>query len=96
MVHRFDALHEIGIKRFDVVIGDFCVMVEQGAGLAIVPETAAQRYGRFMDFRALEINDDWADRELYLCVRNEVQLPHHARALLEHLLSYVEKIAGRP
>jgi DNA-binding transcriptional LysR family regulator len=71
-----------------------CAMVAQGAGVAIVPESAALRYGRFMDFRIVQILDDWADRELYLCVRKEEHLPHHGKKFLAHLLSYVSEASA--
>ncbi|MDO1583367.1 LysR family transcriptional regulator [Rhizobium oryzicola] len=65
-------------------------MVESGAGVAIVPHSAAQRYRTFMDFRILEIADAWADRKLFLCVRHEAELPRFAKRLLEHLRRYAE------
>jgi DNA-binding transcriptional LysR family regulator len=68
-----------------------CCVVESGAGLGIIPESAARRYGRDMSFRTVQIADAWAERELYLCVRSETQLPGYARKLLAHLLAYVEE-----
>ncbi|NKJ39863.1 LysR family transcriptional regulator [Rhizobium sp. SG570] len=63
-------------------------MVESGAGVAIVPDSAAQRYRKFIDFRILEIGEAWADRMLFLCVRHELELPGYARRLLTHLKRY--------
>lgn len=71
-----------------------CAMVANGAGVAVVPESAAHRYGQFMDFRVVQILDDWADRELYLCVRKQEQLPNHGKKFLEHLLSYVNDVTS--
>lgn len=71
-----------------------CAMVANGAGVAVVPESAAHRYRQFMDFRVVQILDDWADRELYLCVRKQEQLPHHGKRFLEHLLSYVNDVTS--
>lgn len=65
-----------------------CRMVECKAGIAIIPQSAAQRYSAFMDFRILSINDAWAERELYLCVKSKAQLPRYAKALLGHLQEY--------
>lgn len=65
-----------------------CRLVEAGAGLGIVPETAARRYGAFTDFLTLDIAEAWAERELYLCARNKAQLPGYAQRLLDHLLAY--------
>ncbi len=71
-----------------------CRLVEAGAGVAIVPETAAQRYASFMDIRPVEIAETWAERELYLCVKAEAQLPRYARALLQHLRDYAVSRRG--
>ncbi|MDE1157957.1 MAG: LysR family transcriptional regulator [Neorhizobium sp.] len=71
-----------------------CRMVEAGAGVAIVPESAARRYAAFMDIYSIDIAEGWADRELYLCVKAEAQLPRYARALLQHLKDYAAAWAG--
>lgn len=68
-----------------------CRVVESGAGVAIIPESAAIRYAQFMNYDVLQINEDWADRELYVCVRAEEQLPSHAKKFLTHLLTYVDE-----
>jgi DNA-binding transcriptional LysR family regulator len=62
-----------------------CRLVEDGAGLAIVPETAAARCRRSMAIRAVRLRDDWSVRQLRICVRRPSALPVHARRLLEHL-----------
>lgn len=90
--------HELGRKpsiriRVDGFEG-LCRLVEAGAGIGIVPETAALRYRQFSDYRIVEIAEGWAERELYLCVRNEGQLPGYAQKLLRHLLSYVTGAAS--
>jgi DNA-binding transcriptional LysR family regulator len=70
-----------------------CRMVEGGAGLGVVPESAARRYAGFMRYRTLPIAEGWAERELFLCARSEAQLPRYGKALLAHLLGYVEAVA---
>lgn len=67
-----------------------CRMVESGAGVAIVPKTAALRYATFMQLRILQIGEDWAKRELYLCFRSRSQLPGYAVELLRHLQDYAK------
>ncbi|MNL78556.1 hypothetical protein D3C87_2049760 [compost metagenome] len=44
-----------------------------------------------MGFRTLEIADGWAERELYVCVRNQQQLPLYAQKLLLHFQTYAEE-----
>lgn len=77
----------IRVENFE----SLCRIVECGAGLGIVPESAARRYGRDMGFRTLEIADGWAERELYVCVRNQQQLPLYAKKLLLHFQTYAEE-----
>ncbi len=62
-----------------------CRLVEHGAGLAIVPETAAARCRRSMAIRTLRLRDPWSVRQLRICVRRTASLPLHARKLLDHL-----------
>jgi len=72
-----------------------CRYVEHGAGIAIVPQTAALRYAKAMAVSITEIDESWADRELYLCVRSEAQLPGYTKRLLKHLRQYVEVLGSR-
>ncbi|MGL4965288.1 MAG: LysR substrate-binding domain-containing protein [Inquilinus sp.] len=71
----------VRLGGFDAV----CRMVEQGVGLAVVPETAARRCRRSMAIRAVPLSDPWALRRLSICVRSLGALPVHARRLVEHL-----------
>jgi DNA-binding transcriptional LysR family regulator len=60
-------------------------MVESGIGIAIIPETAADRCRRTMALRVMRLRDAWSLRHLHLCVRKEAELPSHARKLLHFL-----------
>ncbi|HEY9344375.1 MAG TPA: LysR substrate-binding domain-containing protein, partial [Inquilinus sp.] len=71
----------VRLGGFDAV----CRMVEQGVGLAVVPETAAWRSRRSMTIRTVPLSDPWALRRLSICVRSVDALPVHARRLVEHL-----------
>ncbi len=71
----------VRLTGFDAV----CRMVEHGAGLAIVPQTAATRCRRSMSIQVVRLRDDWSVRQLRICVRRPSALPIHARRLLEHL-----------
>lgn len=61
-----------------------CRMVEAGAGLAIVPEAAARRQGD-RRLAILPLLDDWATRELALCVRDLAASTPAARRLIDWL-----------
>jgi DNA-binding transcriptional LysR family regulator len=71
----------IRVGGFDAV----CRMVEAGVGIGIVPEAAARRCRRSMAIRAVRLGDDWAERNLAICVRDMRALPAAARRLVAHL-----------
>jgi DNA-binding transcriptional LysR family regulator len=58
-------------------------MAASGAGLALLPETAARRSPD--DLRIVKLSDEWADRKLLICVRDEAALPGYARELVAAL-----------
>jgi DNA-binding transcriptional LysR family regulator len=62
-----------------------CQMVEKGIGVAILPETAAQRCQESMAIRIIPLTDTWARRRLMICVRSFRSLPVHAQRLVEFL-----------
>lgn len=86
--------HELGRKPQVRIRAEgfesICRMVEGGAGVGIVPLSAAVRYSSFMNFRVVDLDEAWAERELYVCVRSAAQLPGYAQKLLSHLIAYVE------
>jgi DNA-binding transcriptional LysR family regulator len=69
------------LMSFDAV----CQLVEAGAGVAVVPRTAARRYARLMKIGIVELKDVWAQRELRVCINSTTKLPAHAMLLLNHL-----------
>jgi len=71
----------VRLRTFDAV----CRMVEQGVGIAIMPETAAARGSAAMAVRTLALTDAWAARDLAVCVRDLQALPAHARELVDDL-----------
>ncbi|MYM24523.1 LysR family transcriptional regulator [Duganella sp. FT135W] len=72
---------KIRLRSFEAI----CRMVASGAGVAILPETAARRSPD--DLRIVKLSDDWADRKLLICVRDEATLPGYARELVATLRS---------
>ncbi|MGQ3671671.1 LysR family transcriptional regulator [Xanthobacter sp. TB0136] len=73
------------LPGFDAI----CRMVADGAGTAIVPQTAARRHLRSGTLAMLRLTDRWAVRRLSLCTCAGEEPSHAARALLDHL-------AGQP
>lgn len=71
----------IQVTSFDAV----CKMVGAGLGIAILPRTAATPYLQTHGIRVLSLIDDWAVRELKICVRSVESLPAVAQLLLKYL-----------
>jgi hypothetical protein len=62
-------------------------------GIAVVPETAADRCRRTMALGLLRLTDSWATRRLIVCVRRLDALAAHARRLVEHLAATSRTVA---
>jgi DNA-binding transcriptional LysR family regulator len=62
-----------------------CLMVETGLGIGILPQAVAERYTKMLGIRAIAVNEDWARRELKICVRSLAALPVAAQLLVNHL-----------
>jgi DNA-binding transcriptional LysR family regulator len=73
--------HRVRLRSFEAV----CRMVEQGVGVAIVPEAAARRAARSMRIRRVQLADPWAARRLMIAVRRLDELTAAARLLVETL-----------
>ena len=71
----------VQLRSFDAV----CRLVECGVGVGIVPETTARRAARTMSLGIVELTDDWARRDLTICVRDLSQLAPYARELVKSL-----------
>lgn len=71
----------VRLGSFDAV----CRMVENGVGLAVIPETAARRCRQTMAIRIARLSDPWSLRHLNVCVRRLSELPDYAQRLVRHL-----------
>lgn len=71
----------VQLRSFDAV----CRLVECGVGVGVVPRTTAHRSSRTMSLAIVELDDDWAQRELKIVVRAEDELRPYARELVESL-----------
>ena len=72
----------VQLRSFDAV----CRMVECGVGVGIVPQTTAHRAAKTMALGVVALTDDWALRELRICVRSLAELRPFARELVESLI----------
>jgi DNA-binding transcriptional LysR family regulator len=71
----------VQLRSFDAV----CRMVEGGVGVGVVPETTAARSLRTMQLHVIELSDEWALRNLMICVRSLRDLPIYAQDLVKSL-----------
>ena len=62
-----------------------CRMVMFGAGIAVVPQVAADPWEQRGALAIVSLEDQWAERRLLVLVRRLSVLPSHARRLVEHL-----------
>ncbi|WP_408736348.1 LysR substrate-binding domain-containing protein [Acetobacter cibinongensis] len=87
--HIEDQASRLGSKmKMRVRLGNFqgiCRMVGAGAGVGIIPESAARRCQRSTQIKLVRLLDEWATRHLSLCVRDESDLTAPAKALYDHL-----------
>jgi DNA-binding transcriptional LysR family regulator len=73
----------IRLRSFDAI----CRLVASGAGIGIVPATAARACQRSLKLYSVPLADAWAERRLTICVRRLADLPLHARRLISALAS---------
>jgi DNA-binding transcriptional LysR family regulator len=61
-------------------------MVEAQVGVAILPGSAARRHAQTMAIDTVALSDDWALRQMQICVRSLPALPLFARDLVDLLV----------
>lgn len=71
----------VHVPGFDAV----CRMVQAGMGVGLIPDRAFEVLSQGMDLAAIELNDDWADRELVLVARDPAGLSATSQLMLDHL-----------
>lgn len=71
----------VQLRSFDAV----CRLVETGVGVGVVPQTTARRAKQTMALSVVDLADEWAVRELTICVRAMDELRPYARRLVDAL-----------
>ncbi len=75
--------------RWRVQVSNFetaCRMIEANVGVGVLPETTARRHARAMSLRIVQLDDEWAERQLQICVADVDALPLFARKLVDLLV----------
>jgi DNA-binding transcriptional LysR family regulator len=65
-----------------------CRMVEARVGIGVIPASVARRLAASHEIAIVALSDDWARRELKICVQDRATLPVFARELVDYLLAY--------
>lgn len=76
--------------RIRTQVGNFeamCRMAEAGVGIGILPESAARRHARTMEICVIPLSDEWALRNLRICIRSLESLPPFAQELVDLLVA---------
>jgi DNA-binding transcriptional LysR family regulator len=79
----------VQLRSFDAV----CRLVDCNVGIGVVPETTVERNSRTMTLHRIQLTDEWALRNLTICVRKLADLPTYAQELVRDLS---RKEADRP
>jgi DNA-binding transcriptional LysR family regulator len=72
----------VQLRSFDSV----CRLVECNVGIGVVPETTAARNMKTMSLHRIALTDEWALRNLTICVRRLQDLPLYAQELVRRLV----------
>lgn len=75
--------------RWRVQVSNFetaCRMIEANVGIGVLPESTAARHAGTMALRIVQLNDEWAERKLQVCVADLGALPLFARKLVDLLV----------
>lgn len=70
-----------------------CRMIAAGAGIGILPESAARRHAETTAIRLVRLSDAWATRKLCICVRSLTLLPSCVRAFVDLLVEDAKRDA---
>lgn len=73
----------VQLRSFDAV----CRLVDCNVGIGVVPETTAERNSRTMTLHRIQLTDEWALRNLTICVRKLTDLPTYTQELVRDLAS---------
>jgi DNA-binding transcriptional LysR family regulator len=71
----------VQLRSFDAV----CRLAEYNVGIGVVPQSTAARNAKTMAIHTVQLTDDWAVRELMICVPQRRELPSYVRELVDHL-----------
>jgi len=72
-----------------------CRMIREGLGIGIMPEGIADTYTSHLGLSKVQLKDDWAHRQFYLCVRDPETLRPSSRSLFDFFVRQAAENAER-
>ena len=72
----------VQVQSFEAV----CKLVQAGMGIGVLPNAAALDFAPVLGLRLIRLTDAWADRRMFVCVRDLASLPAVGRKLVEQLV----------
>ena len=82
----------VQVKSFDVVAR----LIQAGLGIGVLPEAAVKVYAKSMGLRFIRLGDAWAQRRMFVGVREYRLLPAAARQLVDHLAGRNPRPVAKP
>ena len=66
-----------------------CRLIQEGIGIGVIPEPNASPYLSLYNLKAIKLLDEWAERQLYVCISNDRDLSDYpeTRRFLDCLLA---------
>jgi len=80
-LNRASSKVRIHVANFEAT----CRMVEEGLGVAILPRANVDAYAREGRIACIQLTNDWAHRQLHLCIRKEMEGRRSVVDFVEHL-----------
>lgn len=71
------------LRSFEAI----CRMVENGVGIGVIPQAAAERYRQTMAISSFALSDPWALRNLMICTRRFAELPSYTQKLIQEIMA---------
>lgn len=82
----------VQVRSFEAV----CRMVQSGLGIGVLPYLAAVAFSQGMGLVVRRLPEDWAERQMLVCVRKDRGSNASTNHLLEHLASTAPASISRP
>jgi DNA-binding transcriptional LysR family regulator len=82
VVHDTGVFVFVQVQSFEAV----CKLVQANMGIGVLPEAPAVDFAPVLGLRLIRLTDAWADRDMYVCVRDFDSLSANGRRLVEQLV----------